>query len=130
MDPSILVVDDEPVMQEVLQCLLANKGYVGQTCLDGKAAFRTLADLEYNLVILDLNLPDCHGREIADYLEIHHPNTPIIFITGGANAEALSLELECRNRSDRQFLFKPITSAALYSAMEDLVQVSLEKGHH
>ena len=51
MNPSILVVDDEPVMQEVLQCLLANKGYVGQTCLDGKAAFHALSDLDLNRTI-------------------------------------------------------------------------------
>lgn len=129
MDPSILVVDDEPVMQEVLKLLLANKGYVAQTCFEGKGALKAMTDLEFNLVILDLNLPDCHGREIAEFIDDNHPNTPIIFITGGVNAEALSLELECKDRLDRQFLYKPITSDALYGAMDNLIQVSLEKGH-
>lgn len=85
-------------------------------------------DLEFNLVILDLNLPDAHGRDIAQHLEMHHPNTPIIFITGEHSAEVLSLEEECRCRDDRHFFNKPITSKKLYSAAENLIKNSLKKG--
>ena len=87
-----------------------------------------MEDIEFNLAILDLNLPDCNGREIADYIDENHSNTPIIFITGSVNAETVLLELECKDRKDRQLLYKPITSEALYSAMDAFVQVSLEKG--
>ena len=128
MSPCILVVDDEPIMQEVLAGLLSNKGYISEKCMDGKQAFRALTDLEFNLVILDLNLPDINGLEVADFLEMHHPNTPIIFITGTASAEAITLEEECKSRSDRFFLYKPITANALYDAIDSLVQNSLEKG--
>ena len=38
------------------------------------------------------------------------------------------LELEYKDRKDRQLLYKPITSEALYTAMDAFVQVSLEKG--
>ncbi|MCM8533423.1 MAG: response regulator [Lentisphaeraceae bacterium] len=128
MNPCILVIDDEPVIQEVLKCLLENKGYMAEKCMDGKEAFQAMEEVEFNLVILDLNLPDIYGLEIAAHLEKHHPNTPIIFITGDHSADAMSLQEECKTRDDRQFLQKPITSDALYGAIESLVEDSVAKG--
>ena len=96
--------------------------------MNGKEAFSAMSEIEFNLVILDLNLPDINGMEVADHLEVHHPNTPIIFITGDHSAEALTLEGECRNRDDRQFIHKPITSDQLFTAVDRLVKVSLMKG--
>ena len=128
MNPCILVIDDESVIQVILQVLLANRGYLLMKCMNGKEAFKAMDEVEFNLVILDLNLPDSNGLEIADYLEINHPNTPIIFITGSYNADAITLEKDCKNRSDRKFLHKPITSAALYGSMEYLIDASILKG--
>ncbi|MCM8526406.1 MAG: response regulator [Lentisphaeraceae bacterium] len=128
MNPSILVVDDEPVIQQVLEFLLTSKGFLYIKCLNGKEAFEAMSDLEYNLVILDLNLPDINGLEIAAHLEENHPNTPILFITGDHSATSLMLEDECKNRTDRQFIYKPITSEALYPAIEELIEYSMKKG--
>ena len=127
MAPCVLIVDDEPVILEVLVDMLSNKGYMSETCMDGRAAFRAMNNLEFSLVILDLNLPDVNGLEVADYLEMHQPNTPIIFITGDYSIEAQTLREECEGRTDRMFMNKPIMSSALLEAVEALVQVSC---HH
>ena len=128
MTPCILIVDDEPIMQEVLVDMLSNKGYVSEKCLNGRDAFRAMNNLEFNLVILDLNLPDINGLEVADYLEMHHTNTPIIFITGAYNIEATTLKEECIDREDRKFFNKPIMSIDLFKAVETLIEGSLARG--
>lgn len=128
MAPAILVVDDEPVIQQVLEYLLTSKGFMYIKCLNGKEAFEAMDDLAFNLVILDLNLPDINGIEIAAFLEENHPNTPILFITGDHSASSMILEEECKNRDDRQFIYKPLTSDALYPAIEDLIDYSVKKG--
>ena len=128
MTPAILVVDDEPVIQQVLEYLLTSKGFLYIKCLTGKEAFDAMNDMEFNLVILDLNLPDINGIEIARHLEENHPNTPIVFITGDHSASSMILEEDCKGREDRFFIYKPITSAALYPAIEELIDYSIKKG--
>lgn len=128
MAPAILVIDDEPVIQQVLEYLLTSKGYMYIKCLNGKEAFEAMEDLAFNLVILDLNLPDANGLEIASHLDEKHPNTPILFITGEHSATSMMLEEECKNREDRQFIYKPITSNELYPAIESLIEYSVKKG--
>ena len=128
MSPLILVVDDEPVIQQALEVVLTHKGYQYAKCLTGEEAFKMMEDVEFNLVILDLNLPDIHGRKIAEYIDNNHPNTPIVFITADHSAEAISLENECKGRGDRRFIYKPITSDAILSAINNLTEESLRKG--
>lgn len=118
MKACILVVDDNHLVQEVLADLLANKGHKTKTCMNGKEAFQAMGKHEYSLAILDLNLPDIDGLELADHVEIYHPNIPIVFITGDYSKEAKLLKEECADRSDRFFLQKPVTSEKLYEAVD------------
>ena len=126
MPPCILIVDDEPVIMEVLVDMLSNKGYDSQTCMDGREAFRAMNSLEFDLVILDLNLPDINGLEVADHLEMHHPETPIIFITGDYSIEAKTLREECEGRIDRMFVNKSTISTTLFDAVESLLLATVE----
>ncbi|MCM8533424.1 MAG: response regulator [Lentisphaeraceae bacterium] len=121
MKSCILVVDDNHIVQEVLADLLANKGHETKTCMNGKEAFQAMGKSEYSLAILDLNLPDIDGLELADHVEIYHPNTPIIFITGDYSKEAKLLKEECADRADRFFLQKPVTSEKLYEAVDSFL---------
>lgn len=125
MSPCVLIVDDEPIILEVLVDLLAKKGYRSETCTDGRSAFRAMNTLIFNLVILDLNLPDLNGLEVADYLEMHHPNTPVIFITGDCSMESRTLREECEGRTDRMFIKKPILSSDLFNAVEGLLKANV-----
>ena len=128
MSPLILVVDDEPQIQTLLELVLKEKGYETAKCLNGEDAIKMMDDLEFNLVILDLNLPGASGREIANHIDERHANTPIIFITGIEDAETILLQNECKGRDDRHFMYKPIMTNELYDAMNELIEVSLKKG--
>ena len=127
MTPTILVIDDEPVIQEVLEGLLETKGYVSHRCMNGRDVFKAMNEMDFNLVILDINLPDINGLEVADHLEMTHPHTPVIFITGDYSIEAKTLEEECKERPDRHFIHKPITGKLLFASVARMVQVNLDK---
>jgi len=128
MTPLILVVDDEPQIQNLLELMLKEKGYMTEKCATGEIAMKMMEEIEFNLVILDLNLPGVNGFEVSEYIQENHRNTPIIFITGSKGAEAISLESDCRNRSDMKLLYKPIDIQLLYSTLDTLIQTSLAKG--
>lgn len=77
---TILVVDDEPSIVEIVSLYLHRAGYAVQTAHDGRSALSTMMDAMPDLVILDLMLPEVDGLEITRRLRAEG-NTPIIMLT-------------------------------------------------
>ena len=63
---SILIVDDDQEICRLLTRLLAADGFSLETCHTGEDAVELLRDKQYDLVLLDLGLPDCHGLELLE----------------------------------------------------------------
>ena len=62
---SILVVDDNPEIREIIQVLLGGEGYLVETAGNGVKALEMLENREYDLIILDLMLPEVDGFDIC-----------------------------------------------------------------
>ena len=95
---------------------------------NGEKALKMMEDIEFNLVLLDLNLPGLNGIEVSEKIKVNSPNTPIIFITGLSTAEAMSLENECKTKDDMELMYKPIDNSKLYDNIDKLINISLDKG--
>jgi DNA-binding response OmpR family regulator len=81
----ILLVDDDPAIRPVLLHLLSEEGFLVRTAASGGEA-RELSDaMEFDLVLLDLNLPDQDGWEIFEQLSSKNPLMPVILITARPN---------------------------------------------
>ena len=128
MTPLILIVDDEPQIQMLISAILKEKGYNTEICDSGEKALKMMEDIEFNLVLLDLNLPGLNGIEVSEKIKVNSPNTPIIFITGLSTAEAMSLENECKTKDDMELMYKPIDNSKLYDNIDKLINISLDKG--
>jgi DNA-binding response OmpR family regulator len=77
---SILVVDDEPQIVEVLERYLSDEGYTVYKAYDGAAAVRVAASEKPTLILLDLKLPGMNGFEV--FREIRNDSSvPIIMLT-------------------------------------------------
>lgn len=76
----ILVVDDEQEIRELLKSYLEREGYVVDTVKDGKTALFRVSNQDYNLVILDIMLPDTDGVEVCRTIR-EITNIPIIMLT-------------------------------------------------
>jgi two-component system, OmpR family, KDP operon response regulator KdpE len=61
----ILVVDDQPQIRRVLRTALVAKGYEVDDACDGEEAFEKLRGGKYDLILLDINLPDIKGSEVC-----------------------------------------------------------------
>lgn len=79
-EASILVVEDEPSIGEVVAVYLRRAGYQVSSARDGEAALAILAQRLPDLVVLDLMLPKVDGFEITRWLR-GHSETPIIMLT-------------------------------------------------
>jgi DNA-binding response OmpR family regulator len=115
---SILVVDDEPMVREVVQRYLAREGYRVRVAGDGVAALRLAAAAMPDLVVLDLMLPALDGREVCRRLREAGP-APIIMLTA-RGAEADRLEGFALGADD--YLVKPFSPRELVARVRAVLR--------
>jgi two-component system NtrC family sensor kinase len=86
VDPRILLVDDNPIVSQVLNDILSLDGYGVDTAPNGIAALEKMEGRRYDLILTDLHMPELDGaglyRELAKRQT--HPPQKIIFLTGTA----------------------------------------------
>ena len=75
----ILIVEDERPISDLIRMNLTRAGYACTTAYDGKAAADLLEDHTYDLILLDIMLPEINGYELMEY--IRPMGIPVIFIT-------------------------------------------------
>jgi CheY-like chemotaxis protein len=78
----ILVVDDEESIREVIYDFLTMEGYSVTTAYDGVNALKVLQDSSFDLMIVDLIMPNIGGAEILDWLSRKNRKIPSLVITG------------------------------------------------
>src|SRR4051794_4026915 len=96
MPLSILAVDDEPDMVEVVSYNLTLAGYAVITAANGQQALDRVHDRRPDLIILDLMLPDIDGFSVCEILR-RHPATatiPIVILSAWSTHDSRHLGLE------------------------------------
>ena len=84
----VLVAEDEPTFALALSRFLEESGHQVRSCSTGKATFKALADSEWDVLLLDLKLPDAEGVEILTRVREEHPELQTIIVTGFANVDS------------------------------------------
>jgi two-component system nitrogen regulation response regulator NtrX len=87
MFPSILIVDDEPSIQQSLSGLLADEGFEIITAGNGYEALKIIDSEAPDLVLLDIWMPGIDGIETLQEIKKGNASLPIIMITGHGNVE-------------------------------------------
>ncbi len=77
---NILIVDDEPAIADTLAYALRADGFTVDHCLLGREALSLLASRPYDLVVLDVGLPDLNGFDVCRALR-RESNVPVLFLT-------------------------------------------------
>jgi DNA-binding response OmpR family regulator len=80
MADKILIVEDEPALQETLAYNLVRQGYETSTAGDGRSALNLARSIKPDLVVLDIMLPELDGFEVCRILR-QEMNVPIIMLT-------------------------------------------------
>ncbi|MFH1177603.1 MAG: sigma-54 dependent transcriptional regulator [Acidobacteriota bacterium] len=83
----ILIIDDEPVLQDVLATLLRREGFQVVQAANAAEGLRSAEEQDVDLVLLDLMLPDRPGLEVLKELKRRDPETVIVVITAYSSVE-------------------------------------------
>lgn len=102
---TILIVDDEEKIVEVLQSYLEKEGYQVLCAYDGAGALRLFKENQVSLILLDLMLPDIMGEQICQTIRISS-RVPIIMLTAKAEEADLIKGLEI---GADDYIFKPFS---------------------
>ncbi|MDY0022969.1 ATP-binding protein [Arenimonas caeni] len=113
----LLLVEDDPVVAQVVQGLLERQGHAVVHVPHGLAALSALAAHAFDAALLDLDLPGLDGLELARLLRLQGRPLPLLAITARADAAA---EREARAAGMAGFLRKPVTGAMLADALRTL----------
>jgi|ERR1035441_18372 CheY-like chemotaxis protein len=87
----VLCVDDDQQVLDVTKELLEYKGYEVAAVSSGQAAVAQLRN-QFDLVIVDYNLPDINGDVVAEFWKRDHPFVPILMVSGCPDLPAHALD--------------------------------------
>jgi CheY-like chemotaxis protein len=80
---TILVVDDHPIMREVICEMLEDAGHQVRCADDGREALRKLSCARFDLLVTDIVMPEMDGIELIGEVRRHYPEIRIIAMSGG-----------------------------------------------
>jgi diguanylate cyclase (GGDEF)-like protein len=114
--PRLLVVDDEPHMRLSLQQLLGMQGYVVDICNSGKTALVMLQSRIYDIVLLDLFMPEMDGYALLDAIVERKIDCSVIVVSGDT---AISAAIHALRSGAYDFLRKPYEPEELLKTVEN-----------
>jgi DNA-binding NtrC family response regulator len=118
---SILVVDDEEDVRDVLQGILEGADYRVSTAADGNEASKLLAAEKFSLVLTDLLMPDRDGIEVVGELRKKYPTTPVIVMSGGGRMRHVEYLKMAKTFGAHAVLEKPFKSEQLLTTITQLL---------
>ncbi len=113
---NVLVVDDDAAVRQSVRKVLEGAGYEVAAASDGEEAVVQFVPEQFDLVLLDLNLPRRNGWDVFERLTTRYPFVPVIIITGMPNQYRPALAAGAS-----ALLEKPVDVPALLKTMDDLL---------
>jgi PAS domain S-box-containing protein len=117
---TVLVVEDEPVVRDLIVEVLADLGYRALEAQDGPSGLKVLQSHErVDLLVTDVGLPGLNGRQLADQAREGRPDLKVLFITGYAeNAMFGNGHLD----PGMQMITKPFAVEALATRIREMIE--------
>lgn len=113
-DISILLIDDEADIRDVLEISLSDIGYTVVTAANGNDALSLFRENPFPIVITDIKMPGLDGIELLRHIKGIYPDTQVIMITGHGDTE---LAIKSLKYEATDFITKPINDDALFIAL-------------
>jgi CheY-like chemotaxis protein len=117
----ILVVDDEEALRVVLSAELEGEGYQVTSASDGQEAINVLTTKEFDLILLDIKMPNVDGFEVLKFVKERWPQTKVVMLTGFAD---LKNAIESKKLGAEDFVSKPYDLVDLLTTVERVLTSS------
>ena len=112
----VLVVDDEPIVNESCRRVLGEEGYDVDTTESGREGLRRACSRAYDLVITDLKMPDMDGMDLIRSLRGRRAAMPVLVITGYGSVPSA---LKAVRLGVSDYIEKPFTPMRLTQAVHE-----------
>jgi len=120
----LLLLEDDLILQEIIAEYLREQGYAVDTYLDGGKALDAAMTRQYDMLLLDVNVPEIDGFELLGYLREIKNSIPVIFITSLSSIKNLQKGFAL---GANDYLKKPFELAELCIRIEHQLQIQLHE---
>lgn len=113
--PSILVVDDELLIRDLLYDFFLGQGWQVSIAEDGEKALEILRTKEIDLVLADIKMPQMDGLTLTSEVKESFPDIPVVLMTGYPSVESAVAAL--RNKA-ADYITKPFNINQLFKLVD------------
>ena len=124
MKGSVLIIEDEPDLAELIQMYLEKEGISATICLSAEAALETLENQRFELITLDINLPGMDGFEFLQSYR-KDEDTPVIIVSARQADEDIIMGLGI---GADEFVTKPFSPKVLAARVRAILRRSKQTG--
>jgi PAS domain S-box-containing protein len=121
----VLVVEDMALNQLLMKTLLDDFGFERDIAANGKIAIEKMKEKDYDIILMDLQMPEMNGFEATEYIRNKmKSNIPIIALTADVTTVDLA---KCKAVGMNDYIAKPVDERVLYSKIIGLVKKPVQK---
>lgn len=130
----VLIIDDDPGILKMLTSALERKNIASATCVNGAGALDALRSMAYDVILLDIGLPDINGLELIHSLRELTPSARVVIITADTTSDTL---LQAIRERAFEYVRKPfdlpdlmeVVQRAADAACEPAIEVHSARPH-
>lgn len=119
--PSILVVDDELLIRDLLYDFFNGQGWDISVAENGEKALQVMKAKEFDLVLSDIKMPEMDGLALTSRVKESYPDLPVVLMTGFPSVDTA---VEALRQKVDDYVIKPFNINQLYKLVEAKVKVS------
>jgi DNA-binding NtrC family response regulator len=118
--PRILIVDDDESIRKTMNAILKDEGYIVDLAETGREAIQKTDETTYNVVFIDIRLPDMEGIALLKLMKDTVPRTRKVILTGYPTMENAITAL---NKNADAYLIKPVDLDKLLTTVKEQLQL-------
>ena len=119
MPGSVLIVDDEENLRHTLAFILKRAGYFITSAENAQEALSCLSSGTYDIIVLDLRMPEMDGLSLMHLIHDKYPTAPIFILTAYGSLESA---VEALRLGARDYFLKPVDPAHLIKRIEEVIE--------
>src|SRR5687768_3501740 len=116
---SVLVIDDEEIMRDILGTLLEREGYSVRLASSGQEGLDLAKSLPFDAVIVDVMMPGIDGLQVLDELKKHDDELPVLMITAYASMESA---ISAMKRGAFDYITKPFKNDEVLVVLQNAIE--------
>jgi DNA-binding NtrC family response regulator len=113
--PSILVVDDELLIRDLLYDFFSGQGWSISVAENGEKALEIMKNKHVDLVLTDLKMPEMDGLQLTEEMKRDHPGIPVVVMTGYPSVDSAVTALRQRVHD---YVVKPFNINQLFKTID------------